>query len=363
MPRNSSGTYSLYTPGNPVVTQTVISSSWANNTLSDIASAMTDSLSRSGDGGMLASLELANGTSSAPGLSWGSDLTSGLYRAGASDFRWVNATVELLQLTTNLLQLSGTAPVWRINESDAAANNKLWDVIVTGEDLSFRVLTDALAATNWMVVARTAGVVDSVTLSPSVTTFTSSFVANTSTAIDLASARPHLRWTETDGAANNQRWLMGPQAEQFIGAVATDNEGTITNWLQVDRTGSTIDTVNFPNGTIQAAGVELGNKNLFFRSISGSDSTASTDRGRGINYAGTGGHTLTLDTDITINGTLQILNTGSGNLTIASSNTLTWMNGSGTMGSGSRTLAVAGAAFAWNSGSNADWLIWGTGIT
>lgn len=33
----SSGTFSLYTPGNPVVTGTTISSTWANSTLSDIA--------------------------------------------------------------------------------------------------------------------------------------------------------------------------------------------------------------------------------------------------------------------------------------------------------------------------------------
>lgn len=363
MPRNSSGAYSLYTPGNPVVTQTVISSSWANNTLSDLATAMTDSLSRSGDGGMLASLELDNGTSSAPGLSWGSDLTSGLYRAGASDFRWVNATVELLQLTTNLLQLSGTAPVWRINESDAAANNKLWDVIASAEDLSFRVLTDALAATNWMVVARTAGVVDSVTLSPSVTTFTSSFVANTSTAIDLSSARPHLRWTETDGAANNQRWLMGPQAEQFIAAVATDTEGTITNWLQVDRTGTTIDTVNFPNGTLQYGGNEVGYRNLLRNDQNGNYTLLTTDRGYMIIYGGAG-HTFTLPTGLAL-GLFTIINFGTGNITLTSASgaaNLAWADGGGAITTGNRTLAIAGICTLW-SPSSGNWYVWGTGIT
>ena len=37
----SNGTYSLYSTGNPVVTGTTISSTWANNTLSDIATALT----------------------------------------------------------------------------------------------------------------------------------------------------------------------------------------------------------------------------------------------------------------------------------------------------------------------------------
>lgn len=37
----SSGAFSLYTPGNPVVTGTTIQSSWANNTLTDIATGLT----------------------------------------------------------------------------------------------------------------------------------------------------------------------------------------------------------------------------------------------------------------------------------------------------------------------------------
>jgi len=47
MARNGSGTYNLAS-GNPVITGTTISSSWANNTLSDIASALTQSISADG---------------------------------------------------------------------------------------------------------------------------------------------------------------------------------------------------------------------------------------------------------------------------------------------------------------------------
>lgn len=47
MSRNGSGTYSLPS-GNPVSSGTTISSTWANNTLSDIASALTQSLSKDG---------------------------------------------------------------------------------------------------------------------------------------------------------------------------------------------------------------------------------------------------------------------------------------------------------------------------
>jgi len=47
MSRNGSGTYNL-PAGNPVVTGTTISSTWANNTLTDIATAITGSVAADG---------------------------------------------------------------------------------------------------------------------------------------------------------------------------------------------------------------------------------------------------------------------------------------------------------------------------
>ena len=46
--RNGSGTYVVYTPGNPVVTGTTISSTTFNNTINDIATALTGSISADG---------------------------------------------------------------------------------------------------------------------------------------------------------------------------------------------------------------------------------------------------------------------------------------------------------------------------
>ena len=47
MSRNGSGTYSL-PAGNPVVTGTTISTTWANSTLTDMATALTQSISADG---------------------------------------------------------------------------------------------------------------------------------------------------------------------------------------------------------------------------------------------------------------------------------------------------------------------------
>jgi hypothetical protein len=59
MSRNGSGTYSL-PAGNPVVTNTTISSTWANTTLGDIANALTGSLATDGQTTATGNLNLGN---------------------------------------------------------------------------------------------------------------------------------------------------------------------------------------------------------------------------------------------------------------------------------------------------------------
>jgi hypothetical protein len=58
MSRDASGQYFLYGPKNPVQPNTIIETEWANPTLDDVAAALTDSLSRSGKGGMAAPLAM-----------------------------------------------------------------------------------------------------------------------------------------------------------------------------------------------------------------------------------------------------------------------------------------------------------------
>lgn len=57
MARNGSGTYSLVS-GNPVTTGSTISSTWANNTLSDIATALTGSIAADGQTPVTANLPM-----------------------------------------------------------------------------------------------------------------------------------------------------------------------------------------------------------------------------------------------------------------------------------------------------------------
>jgi hypothetical protein len=59
MSRNGSGTYSL-PAGNPVVTGTTISSTWANNTLTDISTAITGSIASDGQTPITGALQMGS---------------------------------------------------------------------------------------------------------------------------------------------------------------------------------------------------------------------------------------------------------------------------------------------------------------
>lgn len=82
MPRNASGNFTLPT-GNPVISGTIIVAEWANTTLADIAAEITASLSREGEGGMLAPLKHAAGSALLPSVTFLNDIQSGLYLANA----------------------------------------------------------------------------------------------------------------------------------------------------------------------------------------------------------------------------------------------------------------------------------------
>lgn len=100
--RNSGGTYSL-PAGNPVVSGTTITSTWANNTLNDIKTEITNSLDRQGRGGMLAPLLLVSGTVGAPGVGFSAEPGSGAYRAGAGDWRLTVLGTAVMKLQSALV--------------------------------------------------------------------------------------------------------------------------------------------------------------------------------------------------------------------------------------------------------------------
>lgn len=96
MPRNASGVYTLPAT-NPVAPYTTIATSWANPTLDDIAQALTNSLDRTGAGGMLAPVHFTDGTLGAPGISFANEVSLGLFRYMSGIMAGVAGGVQVWQ--------------------------------------------------------------------------------------------------------------------------------------------------------------------------------------------------------------------------------------------------------------------------
>jgi hypothetical protein len=107
MARNASGTHSLPS-GNPVVTGTTISSTVHNATVADISSELTDSLSRSGKGGMLAAMRGVDGSVAAPAVSFTDETGTGLYRPASNQIGVTVAGTLRASFGTNGLSLRQT---------------------------------------------------------------------------------------------------------------------------------------------------------------------------------------------------------------------------------------------------------------
>lgn len=140
MPRNSVGIYTLPT-GNPVAPNTLIQSSWANSTLSDVATALTDSLDRQGRGGMLVPFKNVDGTLALPGITFANEVSSGIARLATGEMSFITtATLRAKMSATGTdfyrptqaggvlglrLNTQDTGKVWSIYNPAASADLRL----------------------------------------------------------------------------------------------------------------------------------------------------------------------------------------------------------------------------------------------
>src|SRR5574343_83949 len=83
MPRNGAGFYTL-PAGNPVVDGTIISTTWANPTMEDIAYQLNGVVTRDGLLGPTAPLKVVDGSITNPGLAFGTAPSTGLYKTATA---------------------------------------------------------------------------------------------------------------------------------------------------------------------------------------------------------------------------------------------------------------------------------------
>jgi len=159
MPRNLSGVYTL-PAGNPVVPGTTIDASWANTTLEDISNELTNSLSRTGAGGMLAPFRIADGNVTGPGLSFLNETNTGYFRVGAGSTAFAVLGVNTLQINTTAVTVPNTRT---LNAQGAALVGGTLGVTGAATFASTLAATGAITATG--------GVLGNITAASGTSTF------------------------------------------------------------------------------------------------------------------------------------------------------------------------------------------------
>jgi len=415
MPR-AGGVYTL-PAGNPVVTLTVISSAWANTTMSDIATALTGSMPTDGSAPMTGVLRLVDGGVGAPALTWATETTSGLYRIGAGDFGFSIAGVKVLELknaaTTltvfgvsagNVAILGGVTIATAGNVTIAApssGNSVVIGSVAGGSGLTVNGAANAqaLQVTGGGAAGTNFGVkISAGTNAADYALFITNGAASTQYAIingdgsgNIGKGQP-VAWNTTGnvsipapsagtaltvlGLANSfSTQITGSStASQSFGlnvsggtnntdlALQVTNQANSVAYLKVFGDGGVVLAAATGGdqglGTLNATGLYINGGQLFFGApVSASSTAAVTDVGKMINAAGN----IAVNNAVFSQGHIfSIYNNTAGAITI--NGTITTMRLGGTATTGNRTLAARGIATVWFEGAS-ECIVSGPGVS
>ena len=160
---------------------------------------------------------------------------------------------------TSDVSITGTDPQLTFIESDAATDNKRYDILANNEGFFVRVVNDAAnAAANIMAVQRTANTIDSIDLTATninlngIVNLAGGSSAFTSNPV-VTNTSPAYVWIETGVTANNTRWRIFVDNMVMYYQLVNDANSSATSWMYVGRSGNTVTSVD-----IAAAAIGLG---------------------------------------------------------------------------------------------------------
>lgn len=132
MPRNASGTYSL--PEASFVAGTTILSAAMNSNLSDIGTALTQSLATTGVSSMTGPIKMAAGSALAPALTLASDTGTGFYNSAAGTLTYVTGGSTIMTIAPSGVTI-GTLTVTNLTVTGSfsvAANRIVGEMVDYG---------------------------------------------------------------------------------------------------------------------------------------------------------------------------------------------------------------------------------------
>lgn len=118
--------------------------------------------------------------------------------------------------------------------------------------------TSATLAVNGPITGTSFGGITSANLLDKSATETISGAYSFSTAVTLNSTLPRIRYIENDASTDNGTWTLDASSEIFFGRIQNDALSVTTNWIEVQRTTTTVDSVTFPNGAVNVTGALTG---------------------------------------------------------------------------------------------------------
>jgi len=251
MPRDGSGNYTL-PPGNPVVGHETIEANWANTTMADVEAALTDSLSRNGNGGMLVPFRFSDGSVGAPGLTFANEPTTGFYRHGLNDVRWSVGAQDIIYLTPSGLTVApGKSIIGALFSGVTVSSGNIDNTVIGGT---------TPAAGTFTSVRATGGVAPGVARSGAYL-----WGDANNGMLDLISST---------ASADGKCWQFSASNSGLTGGLVKDDMSTQNTWLAVQHSGNTVTEIDqartivlahHASGGLQATQLNLALVNGFVR--------------------------------------------------------------------------------------------------
>lgn len=301
MSRNSGGTYSLPT-GNPVVNGTTIDPTVHNNTLSDIASEITNSLDRGGRGAMTAPLPITAGSVGSPGISFDGDSDTGLYRIGSNNLGIAAGSTKALDISASATAVAGALSA--ATTVTAGTGIVATTTVTAGTSITATAGNITAATGNIVATAGSMSAGTTVTAGTGVTSTTGNIVA---TAGDVqAASTKDMKYA----SAQTRYFMMTAENFQSLTSGAVLQVGIVTNRaLWGSATGSTTSQ----NGVARLPpGATITAVEVWVRNVSGGSINIVTPAVL-LNVYGSSGDTIT---QIDAGGTISVANSFNGYKTV-----------------------------------------------
>lgn len=223
MPRNGSGTYS--TP-NSFTSGTTIESAAMNANFSDVGTEITNSVAKDGQTTMTGPFKAANGTASAPGITFGADTDTGFYRKDGNTIGVAAGGVEQFSVSTSGVSFLPTGTAMLFAQTSAPTG---WTKSTTHNNKALRVVSGT---------ASSGGTTAFTSVFTSRTIATANLPAHTHDAgtLSAASGGAHTHTISTMGSASDVTTGGGGfRFNNTSGSKSTDSGGAHTHSI----TGST----------------------------------------------------------------------------------------------------------------------------